>query len=96
MPIDRQLPDDLCSNIGQVNSSVTKCWLFTLGLTFNLSLGWKKADVFKINDDAADENDFIIVISWRFFMEEHVLTKKKKIIELTPVHTVQQDFQNGC
>ena len=35
-------------------SSLIRSWLFTMGQTFNPSLAWKQADVFKINGNDDD------------------------------------------
>ena len=44
-----------------VELNLVKCspevWLSTLGQMSDLSLAWKKADIFKIKDDDDDDDD---------------------------------------
>ena len=55
--MDRQLPYGVWSTSGRFNSCkvLQKVGCLTWGITFNRSLMWKKAEVFKLNGDEEDE-----------------------------------------
>ena len=74
----------------------TEGWLFTLGQMSNLSLAWKKADVFKINnDDVDDESRFSLKVD-SFCFSVQAWENDSEYLKVVPMYTkIEPNYNNN-